>query len=274
MFDGIDLNNNIALQACTQIEQICTPLHEFLGTTYFNYVKIFPDGQRITLTDRGDFIHTYYQHQKLYLTKNILNIEASPEKGYRFFIEFSDQPSYVIARNDFNIDNGIIMIHPLEQYSELFYLGTTANNYRIINKYLTNLDVLYRFIFYFKEVAGSLIQEAEQQKFLLPGSSPELSKKVYQEEVWKKQAFFKKTKCRRFYFGDQKNYLTRREAECIALLINKKSIKEIASALQISPRTAESHLENVKLKLGVTKKKEVIDQVFKYSLDDIIFYGL
>jgi DNA-binding NarL/FixJ family response regulator len=51
--------------------------------------------------------------------------------------------------------------------------------------------------------------------------------------------------------------LTRREREVAGLLADGLSNREIAAALVISPRTAESHVENILTKLGLTNRTQV-----------------
>ncbi|HXM09060.1 MAG TPA: LuxR C-terminal-related transcriptional regulator [Terriglobales bacterium] len=50
--------------------------------------------------------------------------------------------------------------------------------------------------------------------------------------------------------------LTPREQEVYPLLA--KSIKEIASALGITERTARAHVENISHKLGVSRRIEIV----------------
>ncbi len=62
-------------------------------------------------------------------------------------------------------------------------------------------------------------------------------------------------------------YLSKRESECLRLTVRGKSAKQIAIELEISRRTVEEYLNNIKLKLGVFSKSELIDKVFD------TFYG-
>jgi DNA-binding CsgD family transcriptional regulator len=50
--------------------------------------------------------------------------------------------------------------------------------------------------------------------------------------------------------------LTRREAEVLTLLTRRRTDKEIAAALGISPRTAMSHVAAIRAKLGVRNRRE------------------
>jgi DNA-binding CsgD family transcriptional regulator len=72
-------------------------------------------------------------------------------------------------------------------------------------------------------------------------------------------------RCNRSYplgpkFGDK--YFTRREAECMVLLLSGKTIAKTAMALGLSPRTIEFYLKRMKLKLGCQTKFELIEIIW------------
>lgn len=60
-------------------------------------------------------------------------------------------------------------------------------------------------------------------------------------------------------YGD--SYLTRREAECALRIIQGKTILTIAAELQLSPRTVEFYLKNIKSKFRCRTKAELIEKV-------------
>ena len=57
-------------------------------------------------------------------------------------------------------------------------------------------------------------------------------------------------------------YFTKREAECMVLLLKGKTINSVASMLNLSPRTVEYYIKNMKSKLGCRTKFELIDLVY------------
>jgi DNA-binding CsgD family transcriptional regulator len=57
-------------------------------------------------------------------------------------------------------------------------------------------------------------------------------------------------------------YFTRREAECMVLLLKGKTINSVAYALKLSPRTVEYYIKNMKSKLGCRTKFELVDLVY------------
>ncbi len=53
--------------------------------------------------------------------------------------------------------------------------------------------------------------------------------------------------------------LTLRENECLHLYVRGYSYKSIAQSLRISPRTIESHIQNIKFKLQLEEREEISD---------------
>ena len=75
---------------------------------------------------------------------------------------------------------------------------------------------------------------------------------------------------------DTKNYLlsgkykdisiARRELDVLRHLVVGCTIKEVATLLKLSPRTVEGYFYNIKLKLGLYKKSEIIKVISEYDL--------
>lgn len=53
-------------------------------------------------------------------------------------------------------------------------------------------------------------------------------------------------------------YLSEKESQCVKELLDGKSMKEVASVLNISVRTVEVHIHNIKAKLKIHRKSELI----------------
>jgi len=68
--------------------------------------------------------------------------------------------------------------------------------------------------------------------------------------------------------------LTVRESECLFLLLRGKITKEIAYILGMAPRTAEHHIENIKIKLGCNSKSELIEKALHHGAGSIILKSI
>lgn len=66
-------------------------------------------------------------------------------------------------------------------------------------------------------------------------------------------------------------YFTKREAECMVWLLKGKTIGGVATILNLSPRTVEYYMKNMKTKIGCRTKFELIDLIhaseFMQSID-------
>lgn len=73
---------------------------------------------------------------------------------------------------------------------------------------------------------------------------------------------------KRFFIGEPfpAVYFTQREFDCIAALVRGSTIKEIASALELSPRTVEFYLKNAKEKLGCKTRSELLTNIVNCEL--------
>lgn len=58
--------------------------------------------------------------------------------------------------------------------------------------------------------------------------------------------------------------LSKRQLECLKLLVRGKTAREIAETLCLSTRTVEHYLENIKSQMHVSKKSELIDKVYDW----------
>lgn len=68
--------------------------------------------------------------------------------------------------------------------------------------------------------------------------------------------------------------LTKRETECLLLLLEGKINKEIANLLKIGVRTVESYIDNIKKKLGCNNKSGIISKAVHVKLTDSVHKGL
>lgn len=73
---------------------------------------------------------------------------------------------------------------------------------------------------------------------------------------------------KKYYLNTQgtDDYLTEREKECVDHLILGKTIKETAKLMNLSPRTVEFYLKNIRKRLDCQTKGQLIEKVQKAYL--------
>ena len=66
-------------------------------------------------------------------------------------------------------------------------------------------------------------------------------------------------------FADQQDFLTARQTECIQWAGRGKTIRDIASILEISESTARDHLNDVRLKLNANNIAHAVSKALTYG---------
>ncbi len=244
---------HVTFTSVADITLITQPLIP-IGLPYFTFDRTYLDGTHLRLTNAGKWIESYYRSD---LYKAAI-FEKDPRlfcSGYVLWSWLSREPIYSEAsRHD--IDHGLTIIEKHESYSDFFHFGTTCNHYISPDELIQRIDFLYRFVAYFKQKARPIIIEAENTriKLIVPNkqkielNAPNLPFNQQENLV----DLYKKTDITRFYLGEKfaNAYLTRREMDILWLLKDGNKPIEIATQIGISNRTLETHIKNIKLKLG------------------------
>ncbi len=252
------------------VGEICEPLRGY-GITFFLYARLFNDGTLLHLTQNWDALHYHYKKQHL-ISPPISNQSL----GNKFFFLPSviDHEGFNKANSDwrnlFNIDIPIYFIEHYHQYMELIIYSSTSNNHEILNFYLNNIDILEKFKFYFRDKANKLIAKSNKNKIQLPKEmySNLGNINVSTESVIVKRKFLKHLEVKNYILPGkhQDISLSSRELDVIKELANGCTLKETGKTLDLSPRTVETHLNNLKSKLKLQRKTEIIKLISDLNL--------
>jgi DNA-binding CsgD family transcriptional regulator len=272
---GLELKNHFSLSSSQDVSTICSILNT-IGITYFNYIKIYNDGSRELLTNNSSWIEYFYENS-LYKSAATIDIEYLLPKGYFLWSELKiDDVIYSQGREFFNIDNGVSFVSKQRESTTLYIFASTRDTHSINSFYVRNIDLLKRFILYFQDKASHLIRQAEKNRIYLPEKQivkdKELKKIILSDKI--RQKFFEDTTIDRFFIPDCENdvYLTKREAECASHMLDGATAKQIGKLLDISHRTVESHLNQVKEKLRCSTKEQLVDFLFSSNICDVFIY--
>ncbi len=265
--------NNITFTSVPDITAITEPLKK-IGLGYFTFDRTYKDGSHIRLTNAGKWIESYYR-KKLY---DVAIFERDPKlfsDGYVFWAWLKREPVYSAA-HEHNIAHGLTITQSHDLYCDFFHFGTTCDNFISPEILVTRLNNLYRFIALFKEKARQTIIAAEATRFILPITALQhikLADIKHKDQL----NIFKMTDISRLYLGDELDnvYLTRREIEILGLLTSGKKPVDISKQFELSERTMETHIKNIKTKfkcntlfeLGFITGKLGIQNAFPFAID-------
>lgn len=260
--------DHILYTSAAEIERICAPLIEYFQLGYFSFLRIYNDGTRAHLSMNPDVQEFFYKKFMIYANDyQVFNATHTYTRGYFRWDEQIDDKVHYDFQSYFWIGKGITLIDKQDDYVELFCFAGGCMNDPATRRFVNNLDLLDQFVNYFKQRAADLILQAEEQRILTPlidhDWSPTLKRQLHSKIANpERQEFISAISPEK-----EKINITFRERECIECLLQGLSSKEIGRKLEISPRTVERHLENIKLKFNCSK----VTQILKKATDLEIF---
>lgn len=263
------IENNPSIAVSRDIRDICTPLFKNTDINYFCYCRYFPDKSYIALSsDPAWAKHFYYTQYPsagyegkalqsgIYFSQNINHIGCT-------------QKMVEDMRLNFNLYEVFVFLNLNKEYCDMSIYCMKKVTYDPVNFYLRNLNLLESFNLFFQEKAESLITQASSNRIYIPQSfekSFAIKEMPFSDNhslkgLHNKFKHFKKDSSCALY--DSMNMqLTNQEIKCLDLIVRGKTSKMIGKILNISYRTVETHMQNIKRKLNVQSKAELIDFTF------------
>lgn len=223
--------SRVLINLSRDVKELCEPYFKRLGLDHFNYIH------------RDNHSHVTYlcSNQKWlghYIKKSYPKIgafEQNTELSQYNYILWNgldkNDPILIDSKEMLGVEYGITIIKQEEDGFGFYNLGAKSADSSIINRYVNSLDQYENFILSFQEKANTMLRVAKNLKLCLNSESA-----------------IKGAKKSGYQFGNL--YLTERELECVNYLSRGKTAEEIAIILNISKRTVETHIKNIKRKMN------------------------
>jgi DNA-binding CsgD family transcriptional regulator len=226
---------------------------------YFDYQHYYDDGRVFTTCTHPEYIKHYYA-EGVYITINemekLRQSYGSPKKMNGFFckeiamtdsLELKNKGRLNIALGEqFNIEKRFYLAKREKNYIELVGIGTNQvekmQDFMLLC--LENLQIFNAFIDYFKDVGRGIINTFKGEMITSP----------YKLECKQEN---KQLKHHNFKTGNNFS-LSSREYECLESMALGRPMKETAHLLNLSPRTIEAHMNNIKIKTGFYAKSQLV----------------
>ncbi len=241
-----------------KIRRATRPLRERLGIGYFTYHKIDRQGKYTVLVDRPDWAE-HYVGEKFYLDDPFLSQPEAFSPGISLLQIRDGEENRILkaGKERFGLDLGAVLIEKSRDCVEFFGFCGNRKKSALEKLYLNHPSLMRAFGRYFKkEMARELAAMEKEAALLKDLKGKNYSRKVPVEPDIPRadlQAFLEDLKIGAPGFES----LSRRERECVSLLLIGKSARETARELGLSPRTVEFYFESIKSKLSCQSKQEV-----------------
>lgn len=234
-----------------KVKKICKPLFENDRISFFDYGRFGRQGDFYGLSMNGDSYRIFFEleYESLKFCKNFAFQE---DQFYYLFLpkKHSDE-TYSHALNEvykiLGADHGFSIIQKTKDYIDTFYFSSPLPHEIAMNYYFNQLPMLRQFISYFQKETSILRKVSHENSIILP--------KKMRPDLWgEPEINFSKTDI----LINKENSLTKREKECAKYICKGYTLKEIAALLNLSSRTVETHINNIKIKFNMRKKSDLI----------------
>lgn len=270
MFSWQEIVQNYIIKYSNQIGKVTKPLQEHFGIKYFTYHRIDNEGKYTVLVNSPEWAE-HYVSKEIYFMDPYLRHPSVYESGISLVDshgseEFQDQ-ILKAGKKILSVDMGATLIQKSKDHVEFFGFAGNKETSCLESLYLNHPKLLHSFAAHFKQQLGDILALMEKEA----GSLLHLKGKDFlcdqpistNVSAATRLSYYKDIgmKCE----AEKAEKLSVRERECLHLLLEDKSAKEIAARLGLSSRTVEFYFENIKGKLSCWSKQEVIQiaQTFK-----------
>jgi DNA-binding CsgD family transcriptional regulator len=249
-----------------KIQKLCDPLKS-LDIGFFYYETISEDGYLTNIGSNVDWLRCFADN-RLY--------QVSPFYSHPTNIPAGTYFSKVLKNRDFENVTNYAKNHGIDQFLIVvekrngillkygFGLGQTPG---VENLILNELPILKRFSEYFKCEMDPILKDLADNPFYLGGENESRFKKAtdsFSKTLTHTQRIDLLIKLKLIDPDLRHLKLTKRELECVNLTLKNKTCREIGELLDLSTRTVENYLDNIKAKLNCNNRHELfikLDQV-------------
>lgn len=280
----IDLVLKPSLTYQKELLDLCEPILKYLKFSVFNYTRFYPTLDFFCLTTNPYSTQAYWEN---HLYKYDVHLTESDKyfSGYFFWDTDYDQEVNKkfssICFPDIDITCGVYYFNKTKSYAEAFiFYGNHIEHLIEIRKYYLNL--LDNFIEYFNShsqpliefanqnlsnvlsLASSFIEDQQYFKSDLPNAQSDLINIAeYQKMIAQKAEKISENSIdpiTRLLPG-----LTKRQSECAHWMLLGKTAEETGMILNLSRRTVESYIDNMKKRLECYTKSDLIYKLVQLS---------
>lgn len=271
MKSEIDLERHFCITSANQIGNIAKPLASAFGITHFRYLRLYPDGSRILLSNHSDCVRFMYgqgHYKQMWFDgefPHYLNNGWHIWDAMRAVSEHNEiTPLEKEINYALNLYHGMTFVSTGQGFHEIYTFDSDRSTIYQLNK-----NFFLRFIHFFKEQANALIAKADKQRLIVPSMGKrvgELDETELSTEAIKD--FLEQTEVTRYYLSGKYSevYLTEKEVKCVYWLLQGKSAEEIACIEGNTKKTVQYHFEQIRTKLDCYKQTQIIPIILESGI--------
>lgn len=246
------IENHPCLKYNDLLQYVCKPLQEY-GITFFGFTAIDKEGAHYCLGSKPEYA-------KQYLLKNLVqeDIQYRPQQinghlHYYFwdFIQLSTGASeiYQMAAN-FDQSHTLTIVRHDEDMTRCYHFSGQLNDDTISQRYLSYLDGLQSYIEYFDNCLEKMpeLRRIFDYPYLTDLTKQSITPISIIKDDPRKVQLAEQANTGLCFIDYSKYYLTAKERRCLYWLYRGKSAEMTSQILNVSRKTVERHIANIKQK--------------------------
>lgn len=257
------ISKHPVLTMSADIQAICKPLQQ-LNISYFAHVNIDNDNHFSALGNNPGFIETYFRN-KYYNN----DVHMAKPGLFDLFVLWDavdltgrTHTMHSVA-SSFGVKHTFTIIEKTPSGKNYYHFANASNSNGINQVYLTNFDLLKKFIMYFNESIhqSKQLSSAYDLKFKIDhDATGYLLNSEDQMHCPDRDLFLKSISNESYPFVEINKVLAPQQTKCFQLLVQGYTSKEIAIQLGLSFRTVDHYIARVRKILNCRSSKELIAQ--------------
>jgi DNA-binding CsgD family transcriptional regulator len=269
--DSIAFRENCTLQGLFQ--ELSAPLATYYDCTFLTYRRFYPNGKMIYFINNDKWLDYSFQHQ-IWASKNAVNrVKKAYKEGSYYYIWpiIPNNHDQVYSKlYEYNIWKGISIYKRYGECVEAFCFISIVDTDKVVDLYINNQNVLDRFCQYFKNRTKDIINKSSTHSLLCSPVNSFTDNSINTHHV--SQDFIDATPIKNYFLRIKTKdiSLSIQETKCLFFIAQGKSMKEIANINNISVRTVETHLNNIKKKTDCFSTSQLISHFYNSNINILI----
>lgn len=244
------------IDVASDMNQLSQDTLKSLNISYFSYTKVNQNGTFSTLTSDPVWTENFYikKYYNIGVDSLLPRKNAFPnDQMILWEISERDENHDIILTDlrSHHIHNLCTFIKMTEKETQLYHFGSDNSQLSQNHIYFDHQEMLRLFTYYFQEHVhkSKKLYTAIHADFKFDCDMVESNLPEIVVNLDEPQDFLDIDR----YYLDDESYVTKREIECIKWIALGKDLEEVGSIMNISSRTAEGHVNNLKKKLRCHK---------------------
>ncbi|HXF90919.1 MAG TPA: helix-turn-helix transcriptional regulator [Candidatus Nitrosotenuis sp.] len=257
-----------ALSYSQKLQALTSSLFQAFGLTTFGYKRLFSDGYYLFFSTNLSWVEYHIKnlanHGNFFVSA--MNEALMNDGFYRVLWPIQTTDYFLDALHHWGMWNGLNFYKRNSNFIELWTFSTTPEQYQDPNAYLNIIPYLEKFIIYFNVISAETSTSISSQNLAIYNDYPRIftppSPSILNQTL---QSFLEQISLNQLPIFSSKGrcVLSRQETLCLKLIVQGKSLKEIAHFLNLSPRTIEDYVSNIRSKTGISSRSGLVTAFYK-----------